>query len=474
MRPLTPHMDTPELVIRGRRVITPGGTVPATIHIRDGRIVAVGKFEDVPHGVPLVDVGAAEDGEDDKGLVVMPGLVDTHVHINEPGRTDWEGFATATRAAAAGGVTTLVEMPLNSIPATTTFENLEMKRAAAEGKCQVDVGFWGGVVPGNTAQLPRMFDGGVFGFKCFLVPSGVDEFAHVTERDLRAAMPELARMGALLIVHAETPAPIEAALAGIGHEHVADPRRYETFLRSRPKAAEDEAVALMIRLCRETGARVHIVHHSSSSSLALLRAAKAEGLAITAETCPHYLTFAAEDVPDGATEFKCCPPIRERENRERLWDALDKGVLDMIVSDHSPCPPELKRREAGDFLAAWGGIASLQLRLPVVWTEARERGYEIERVVEWLAAAPARLVGLDGRKGVISAGYDADIIVFRPNAQLRIDPAMLHHRHKLTPYAGRVLNGVVETTFLRGVKIYERGELMNESAGVLLARSEAR
>ncbi|MCA1556269.1 MAG: allantoinase AllB, partial [Acidobacteria bacterium] len=366
-------MNTTELVIRARRVITPGGTVPATIHIRDGRIAAVGEFTDAPHGIPLIDVGAAEDVEDDQGVVVIPGLVDTHVHINEPGRTDWEGFATATRAAAAGGVTTLIEMPLNSIPATTTREHLETKRAAAEGKCHVDVGFWGGVVPGNIAELPRMFDGGVFGFKCFLVPSGVDEFAHVTEDDLRAAMPELARMGALLIVHAETPAPIEAALAGIGLENVADPRRYEMFLRSRPKAAEDEAVALMIRLCRETGARVHIVHHSSSSSLPLLRAAKAEGLPFTAETCPHYLTFMAEDVPDGATEFKCCPPIRERENREALWDALDCGVLDMIVSDHSPCPPELKRREAGDFLAAWGGIASLQLRLPAVWTEARKR-----------------------------------------------------------------------------------------------------
>lgn len=463
-------MNTPELVIRGRRVITPGGTVPATIHIRDGRIVAVGRFEDAPHGVPLVDVGVAEDVKDDQEVVVMPGLVDTHVHINEPGRTDWEGFTTATRAAAAGGVTTLVEMPLNSIPATTTRENLETKQAAAEGKCHVDVGFWGGVVPGNTAELPRMFDGGVFGFKCFLVPSGVDEFAHVTEDDLRTAMPELARMGALLIVHAEMPAPIEAALAGIGQENLADPRRYETFLRSRPKAAEDEAVALMIRLCRETaGARVHIVHHSSSSSLALLRAAKAEGLAVTAETCPHYLIFAAEDVPDGATEFKCCPPIRERENREELWAALDCGVLDMIVSDHSPCPPELKRREAGDFMAAWGGIASLQLRLPAVWTEARERGYEIERVVEWLAAAPARLVGLDGRKGAISVGHDADLIVFRPRAQQRVEPtAMLHHRHKLTPYAGRVLSGVVEATFLRGVKIYERGELMKKAAGALL------
>ncbi|MCA1567434.1 MAG: allantoinase AllB [Acidobacteria bacterium] len=458
-------MSVPEFVIRSRRVVTPDGIVPASVRVREGRIVAVGALEDVPDNCPLVEV--------DDGAALLPGLVDTHVHINEPGRTDWEGFNTATRAAAAGGVTTLVEMPLNSIPATTTRDHLETKRAAAAaaGKCYVDVGFWGGVVPGNTAELPRMFEGGVFGFKCFLVPSGVDEFAHVSEDDLRAAMPELARMGALLIVHAETPAPIEAALADTAGATADDARRYETFLRSRPKAAEDEAVALMIRLCRETGARVHIVHHSSSSSLALLRAAKDEGLPFTVETCPHYLTFAAEDVPDGATEFKCCPPVRERANRERLWDALDAGTLDLIVSDHSPCPPEMKRREEGDFLKAWGGIASLQLRLPAVWTEARARGHSIERVVEWLAAAPARLVELDGRKGAIRVGCDADLVVFRPDEQFRVEPSMLHHRHKLTPYAGRTLSGVVEATFLRGAKIYERGEFKSEAAtGALLAR----
>jgi allantoinase len=454
----------PEFVIRGRRVVVPEGLVPAAVHVREGRIFAVGAFEDTARGCPLVEV--------DDDAILLPGLVDTHVHINEPGRTEWEGFRTATRAAAAGGVTTLVEMPLNSIPATTTRASLETKRAAAEGKCHVDVGFWGGVVPGNTAELPRMYEGGVFGFKCFLVPSGVDEFAHVTEDDLRAAMPELARLGALLIVHAETPAPIEAALAGADERAtVGGARRYETFLASRPKAAEDEAVALMVRLCRETGARTHIVHHSSSSSLSLIGAAKAEGLSFTAETCPHYLTFAAEDVPDGATEFKCCPPIRERENREQLWDALDAGTLDMIVSDHSPCPPEMKEREAGDFLKAWGGIASLQLRLPVVWTEARARGHSIERVIEWVAAAPARLVGLNGRKGAIRTGCDADLVVFRPDEEFRVEPSMLHHRHKLTPYAGRTLSGVVEETFLRGALVYERGEFMSEAArGALLAR----
>ncbi|HEY1404281.1 MAG TPA: allantoinase AllB [Pyrinomonadaceae bacterium] len=458
-------MNAPEFIIRGRRVVTPEAVVPASVHVRAGRIVAVGAFDDVTQRCPLVEV--------DDDAVLLPGLVDTHVHINEPGRTEWEGFATATRAAAAGGATTLVEMPLNSIPATTTRESLETKRAAAVEQCYVDVGFWGGVVPGNAAELPRMFDGGVFGFKCFLVPSGIDEFAHVVEHDLRVAMPALAGMGALLIVHAETPAPIEAALADVEPATAADARRYETFLASRPKAAEDEAVALMVRLCRETGARVHIVHHSSSSSLALIGAAKAEGLPFTAETCPHYLTFAAEDVPDGATEFKCCPPVRERDNREQLWSALDAGTLDLIVSDHSPCPPEMKRRDEGDFLKAWGGIASLQLRLPVVWTEARARGHSIGRVVEWVAAAPARLVGLDGRKGALQTGCDADIVIFRPDEQFRVEPSTLHHRHKLTPYAGRTLSGVVEATYLRGALIYERGEFKSEAAaGALLARGD--
>ncbi|HYX42043.1 MAG TPA: allantoinase AllB, partial [Pyrinomonadaceae bacterium] len=387
--------------MRARRVVLSDAVAPAAVHVCDGRIVAVGAFDDVPRGCELIEA--------DDDAVVAPGLVDTHVHINEPGRTEWEGFATATRAAAAGGVTTLVEMPLNSVPATTTLAGLKTKLAAAREQCFVDVGFWGGVVPGNTDELARMHDAGVVGFKCFLVSSGVDEFPHVTEADLRTAMPELARLGALLIVHAEVPAPIEAALAE-EERTAADPRCYATFLNSRPKAAEDEAVALMIRLCRETGARVHIVHHSSATSLDLIRAAKEEGLPFTAETCPHYLTFAAEDVPNGPTEFKCCPPIRERANREELWRALADGTLDLIVSDHSPCPPELKQREAGDFLQAWGGISSLQLRLPVIWSQARAREFDLRRMFDWLAAAPARIVGLENKKGAIKVGCDADII----------------------------------------------------------------
>ena len=457
-------MNVPELVIRGHRVVLPDAVASAAVHVRDGRIVAIGAFDDVPRDCELIEA--------DDEAVVAPGLVDTHVHINEPGRTEWEGFATATRAAVAGGVTTLVEMPLNSVPATTTLAGLKTKLAAARDQCFVDVGFWGGVVPGNTDELARMHAAGVVGFKCFLVPSGVDEFPHVTEADLRAALPELARLGALLIVHAEVPAPIEAALAE-EERTAADPRCYATFLNSRPKAAEDEAVALMIRLCRETGARVHIVHHSSATSLDLIRAAKAEGLPFTAETCPHYLTFAAEDVPDGATEFKCCPPIRERANREELWRALKDGVLDMIVSDHSPCPPELKRRESGDFLQAWGGISSLQLRLPVVWSQAHAREFDLRQMFNWLAAAPARLVGLEQKKGTLKVGCDADIVIFRPEASLRVEAEMLYHKHKLTPYAGQVLRGVVETTYLRGVKIYERGRFLTDAMGTMLLRGAA-
>ncbi|HEX8852452.1 MAG TPA: allantoinase AllB, partial [Pyrinomonadaceae bacterium] len=311
------------------------------------------------------------------------------------------------------------------------------------------------------------------GFKCFLVDSGVEEFPNVTEEDLRRVMPELKSMGALLIFHAELPGPIEdAAGEATGAQGERDPRRYETFLRSRPRRAEDEAVALIIRLSRALGARVHVVHHSSSDSLSQLREAKSEGLPLTVETCPHYLSFAAEDVPDGATEYKCCPPIRERENGEQLWRALAEGLIQMIVSDHSPCPPALKRREEGDFMAAWGGISSLQLRLPLVWTEARERGHTLVELARWLAEGPARLAGLDGRKGFIEEGCDADLFVWDDEAQLSVAPETIQHRHKLTPYLGRTLRGVVETTFLRGRKIYERGEFAPAS-GVLLRRGGA-
>lgn len=451
-------MPRSELVIRGQHVVMPEACGPASVHIADGRIVAVGGFDETAGDDTLVDAGDS---------VVMPGLVDTHVHINEPGRTDWEGFESATRAAAAGGVTTIVEMPLNSIPPTTTLENFQAKLDAASGKCWVDVGFWGGIVPGNVREISRLFDAGVLGFKCFLVHSGVDEFPNVTEADLREAMPELLRLDAVLIVHAEVPEPIDDALEG---GKSADPRRYTTFLKSRPREAEDRAVALMIRLSRETGARVHIVHHSSSDALPALRQARSEGVKITIETCPHYLCFAAEDIPNGATEFKCCPPVRERANREELWSALDEGLIEMVVSDHSPCPPGMKCLGTGSFMEAWGGISSLQLRLAVMWTQALERGYSLNHLAEWLCRAPARLVGLEKRKGAIVAGFDADLVIWNPQTTFRVEPSMLHHKHKLTPYAGQTLSGEVEATFLRGKMAYDHGRFAESPQGTLLKR----
>lgn len=458
-------MHPVDLVIRGRRVVTDNGIGPASVHITRGYISSLSIFDDVPSGCELIEAYEPS--------VVMPGLVDTHVHVNEPGRTEWEGFATATRAAAAGGVTTIVDMPLNSVPATTTNEALKVKLAAARGNLFVDVGFWGGVVPGNTGELARLWDAGVVGFKCFLVHSGVDEFPNVAENDLLQAMPELARLGATLIVHAELPGPIESACcASTEPAAYSDPRAYETFLHSRPRAAENEAVELMIRLSRETGCRIHIVHHSSADALGMLREAKASGAQFTVETCPHYLHFAAESIADGATEFKCCPPIRERENRELLWDALRDGTIDMVVSDHSPCPPEMKLKERGDFMKAWGGISSLQLRLPIIWTEARARGFAIEQLEEWLCAAPARQVGLGQRKGSIAVGCDADLVIWNPDLALRVEPGMLHHRHRLTPYAGEVLSGVVEKTFLRGQMVYDGGEFALDPRGQIVLREK--
>ena len=461
-------MPSPQLIIRGQRVVLPNSIAPASIHVLNGSVTNITSFDDVPSNCEIVEAGEAS--------VVMPALVDSHVHINEPGRTDWEGFATATRAAAAGGVTTLIDMPLNSIPPTTTAEGFRAKVEAARGQCYVDVGFWGGVVPGNTSELAALIEAGVVGFKCFLIHSGVDEFPNVTAQDLRKAMPELARLGAVLIVHAEVPGPIDRAAAPSCHSLAGEvseggslsPFAYKTFLDSRPRSAENEAVELMIRLGREFGTRLHIVHHSSADALPMLREARATGVSITAETCPHYLVFAAEEISDGATEFKCCPPIRERENREQLWRALAEGTIDMVVSDHSPCPPDMKLRESGDFLKAWGGISSLQLRLAATWTDAKRRGHSIDDLARWLCQAPAALVGLAGRKGAIRDGGDADIVIWNPEKEFTVEPAMLQHRHKLTPYSGRTLVGVVEKTFLRGKKIYDAGEFTTEPQGLLL------
>jgi allantoinase len=450
---------TDDLIVRGKRVVTPDGERAAAIHVRGGVVTALTEFNEVPSRVAIHEAG---------DLVVMPGIVDTHVHINEPGRTEWEGFSSATRAAAAGGVTTSVEMPLNSIPSTTSAGAFREKLAAAAGKLWVDAGFWGGLVPGNIAELRPLWEAGVFGFKCFLVPSGVPEFEFVTKEHLRSALPELVALGAPLLGHAEMPEPIEKAVANLPKN--ASARRYSRWLASRPRDAENEAVALLLRLSREFNARIHIVHLSSCDAIPVLQHARNDGAKVSVETCPHYLTFTAEEVPEGATEFKCAPPIREQENREKLWEGLANGTIDFIATDHSPCPPAMKLPEEGDFLRAWGGIASLQLSLPAVWTQASARGYAVTHVAKWLCEGPARLAGLDRRKGSIAVGCDADFAIWNPDEKFRVDPVQLHHRHKITPYAGRELKGMVATTFLRGRKIFERGEFSASPIGHVLLR----
>jgi len=453
-------MSATQLVIRSPRVITPEGMRAASVHVAEGRIVAIADYDAVPAGATLVDAGDA---------IVMPGVVDTHVHVNEPGRTEWEGFRTATQAAAAGGVTALVDMPLNSIPATTTLAALRTKQNEASGQLWIDVGFWGGVVPGNAGELAAMAEHGAIGFKCFLTPSGVDEFGYVQEHELHPAMRELARIRSTLLVHAEMPGPIEAAELDLART-LADPRRYATYLASRPRAAENDAIALLVRLCGDTRARTHVVHHASSDALPMIAGARAAGLPFSAETCPHYLSFAAEDIPDGATPFKCAPPIRERDNRELLWQALRDGVLDLVASDHSPCSPALKHQELGDFQQAWGGISGLQLALSVVWTEARARGFTIEDVVRWMCVAPAALAGVSGRKGRLAPGADADIVIFQDETTQTVDPGRVLHRHKITPYAGRTLYGVVRSTYLRGQRIWHDGGLEGAPQGKTFAR----
>ena len=436
------------MIIRSARVVLPDAVRPASIIIENGRIAAIGS----------PDVRADFEYGD---LAISPGIVDTHVHVNEPGRTEWEGFDTATRAAAAGGVTTIVDMPLNSIPATTTVDALERKRAAARGQCHVDVGFWGGVVPGNHGELDALVDAGVRGFKCFLVPSGVEEFPAVEEADLRRALPVLAQRRVPLLVHAEDPHRI------VGAELA---RPYTSYLATRPPAAEVDAIRLMVRLASEYGVRTHIVHVAAAEAVDGIARARASGVPITAETCPHYLTFAAEEVPDGATLFKCAPPIRESRHRDALWDGLRRGALDLVATDHSPAPPALKC--AGDFLRAWGGIASLELSLAATWTRLRAVGASarlgLTDLARWMSAAPASLAGLADRKGAIAIGRDADLIVWDPDAAFIVDAAALQQRHKLTPYAGRRLTGVVRTTLLRGEPVWNDGRLVKRGVGRLL------
>ncbi len=422
-----------------RRVVFPDGVRPAAVGVTHGRITEIA--ETASDGAPVTDAGDAW---------LLPGLVDTHVHLNEPGRTEWEGFATATRAAAAGGVTTLVDMPLNSIPPTTTAANLERKRDAARGKCFVDVGFCGGLVPENAEFVGALRDAGVLAVKCFLAPSGVPEFSCVDERSLARGLANLAAAGLPLLVHAELPGPLVDPPTG-------DPQAYGTWLDSRPPLAEEAAVDLLFRLSRLHAARAHVVHLSAAGALATVARARAEDVALTAETCPHYLSFTAEAISRGATAFKCAPPIREAANRERLWEGLRSGLLDQVVTDHSPAPGALKCIDSGDFSRAWGGIASLQLGLSAVWTEASARAFGVADVVRWMAETPARLVGLAGRKGSITLGADADLVIWEDDALFVVDPARLYHRHPVTPYAGRALRGRVRETWLRGRRIYVDG-----------------
>ncbi|MFI6827044.1 allantoinase AllB [Kribbella sp. NPDC050241] len=442
-------MTALDLVIRARRVVGAAGERACAVGVRDGRITAVAPYD--------ADLAATEQVHLADDEVLLSGLVDSHVHVNDPGRTDWEGFTSATRAAAAGGVTTIIDMPLNSIPPTCDVPALEVKRKTAQNQAYVDVGFWGGAIPGNVPDLRPLHDAGVFGFKCFLLHSGVDEFPPLDHAQLQAAMREISAFDGLLIVHAEDAHRIDDAPPPHG-------ATYLDFLHSRPRVAETEAVANVIELARATNCRVHILHVSSSDVLPLLAAARSDGVRITAETCPHYLTFTAEEIPDGATQYKCCPPIREAENRERLWDGLRDGVIDLIVSDHSPSTIDLKHLDTGDFGTAWGGIASLQLGLPAVWTEARKRGFTLADVTRWMSQAPAAQAGLR-TKGRIEVGYDADLCVLAPDETFVVDPNALHHKNAITPYADRPLTGVVRRTWLRGVPVDieagPRGRLLN-------------
>ncbi len=436
-----------------RRVVTPHGIEPAAVLVQDGRILDVVPPDQLPAQISVKDFGEA---------AILPGLVDSHVHINEPGRTEWEGFRTATRAAAAGGYTLLVDMPLNCLPATTTVAAFEAKRKAASGKCHVDWMTWGGVVSDNQEHIESLAAAGVPGFKSFLIHPGIEGFTMVTERELRAALPHVARTGLPLLVHAELPEPVDRATRRLAE---ADWSKYATYLESRPDEAELSAIQLMISLCREYHFRLHIVHLATSQVLDMLRAAKSEGLPVSVETCPHYLHLSSDKIPDGQTLFKCAPPIRSRENCEKLWQGLQEGVIDLVATDHSPSPPEMKRLAERNFQTAWGGISSLSLALPVMWTEASGRGFTLADIARWMAEGPARLAGCESRKGRIAKDFGADFVVFEPEAEFIATEEHLPYRHRVSPYLGEKLRGVVKATYLRGDCVFADGKFPGEPGG---------
>ncbi len=447
------RIATPDGIRPGAIIVRDGGRDDVRDGARDGKISGIVHADQVPADTEVRDFGES---------MILPGLVDSHVHINDPGRAEWEGFETATRAAAAGGYTTLVDMPLNCLPPTATVAALAAKREAAAGRCWVDWLAWGGVVSDNQAEIEALRAAGVPGFKCFLIHPGIDGFTMVTEAELRAALPHVARTGLPLLVHAELPGPVDQATQRLRD---ADWRRYSTHLQSRPEEAELAAIRLLLSLCRQYKFRLHIVHLSASSALAELCAARAEGLPVSVETCPHYLHFCAEEIPDGATLCKCAPPIRSRDNRERLWQGLKDRIIDLVATDHSPCPPEMKRLDEGSFKTAWGGIASLSLALPVIWTEASRRGFALTDLTRWMCEEPARLAGCSARKGRIAEGFDADFVIFEPEAEFVVTKDRLHYRHPVSPYLGEKLRGVVKATYLRGQLVFRDGEFFDEARG---------
>jgi allantoinase len=435
------------------RIVTPQGTQPGALFVEEEAIRAICRTSEIPSDAVVHDCG---------NDALLPGLVDTHVHINQPGRTEWEGFRTATKAAAAGGYTTLVDMPLNCLPETITVAALEEKRSSAQGECFIDWAPWGGAVADNQQHILPLARAGVLGFKCFLIYPGCDGFTMIDQQQLEAALPAIAESGLPLLVHAELAGPIDAATEALRD---ADWRSYATYFASRPDQAELEAIRLMIRLCRQYRFRLHIVHLSTSLALEELRTARAEGLPVTVETCPHYLHFAAEDIADGATLLKCAPPIRSRENQQQLWRGLHEGIIDMVVTDHSPCPPAMKRQDSGRFDQAWGGIASISLAASIIHTECTHRRLTLDDMVRWMSSAPAALAGLSHRAGALATGREANFIIFDTEAEFRVTTDKLHYRHSISPYLNETLRGVVKATYLRGQPIYREGSFAVTPSG---------